>query len=142
MHPDITLARNLAALAQVELARVTAKIQMECKHTNCAEADYIPSDYGNSTPPLGICLDCGITEKGWSVYYVLNGLGHPYSQIPRIERSRLRRICGGLYIDDGKQTQLARREESLCTLVAAWLKEQEDYYVKAVSEHACSGSAR
>ena len=130
MHPDITLARNLAALAKVELARTTAKTQMECEHTNCAEADYIPSDYGNSTPPLGICLDCGMTERGWSLYYVLNGLGRPYSQIPRIDRSKLHQLRGGLYLDDEKKTQLARREASVCTLVAAWLQEQEDYYAK------------
>lgn len=121
MNPRILAAREVVARANLEHARAVAEAQMVCKHTNCAEADYVPSNYFNATPPLGICLDCGMTEQGWAYYYGLHGLRGKYNGVSRIDRNELYRMRAGLYLDDEKKTKLARREESLCTLIAAWV---------------------
>jgi hypothetical protein len=51
--------------AEKMLKKVIESVQDDCKHENIAECDYHPSEYGYSSLPLRVCLDCGVSEEGW-----------------------------------------------------------------------------
>lgn len=58
-------------------------LQDKCSHKNIAEAGYIPSSYWRkATPPIRICLDCGLTEDGWGCGYKILRTENP-SKIDR-----------------------------------------------------------
>jgi hypothetical protein len=124
MNERIVAALERVRQTHVEHVRVIAEVQLACTHTRCAEADYIPFEYGNSIRPIGVCLDCGMTEDGWAVYYGLTGLHGVYTDMPRIDRDKLYKMRVGLHLNEELKTQLLRREVSLCTLIADWLKTQ------------------
>ncbi len=51
--------------AQVALEDTINSVQSGCSHDNIAECDYEPSEFFNASPPMRVCLDCGISEEGW-----------------------------------------------------------------------------
>jgi len=71
MDRRILSAKQVCAEAKKELNSVVLEVQTNCQHMNVGECDYLHSDYGSSFPPLRLCLDCGVTEEGWGIGYVV-----------------------------------------------------------------------
>jgi hypothetical protein len=69
------ISRKIAELDEklilMGLARNKAlrTMRLRCRHLHLAEEAYRPSDFGKSTPPYRICMDCGAIEEGWHCGY-------------------------------------------------------------------------
>ena len=93
------------ALWEVKLKKAfldaTVAIQQSgCPHSDIAECDSLHSDYFYSSPPLRICLDCGITEECWGCGFRTLYIGDKYSFQPRrISRDQLYALRIGKFIE-------------------------------------------
>jgi hypothetical protein len=98
------------------LVQRTKTHQAGCEHERVAECDYEPSNYGNSLPPLRICLRCRMTETGWgsgfNVLRATKGVG-----VVKIDRDQLYRERRGLAIRDDHKGPLIRREVTVAQLI-------------------------
>lgn len=66
-NEKINKALGVLAAVKQEVADTIKQEQESCQHTNIAECPYESSThYSHGQPPIRICLDCGVTEIGWS----------------------------------------------------------------------------
>lgn len=68
-NDDINNYLERVKQSEKELELCVLSIQTDCKHKDIAECDYSCADYRDTSPPIRICLDCGITEEGWGCGY-------------------------------------------------------------------------
>jgi hypothetical protein len=91
MDKDIVGALKTLAEAQFALEAVVANVQADCKHAHVGECD--------GAPPMRICLDCGVTEKGWGIGFVV--LTPP--RVFKMDRDEVYRVrIGKCYDEDAK----------------------------------------
>jgi hypothetical protein len=111
MNKAILAKQKRATVAQMALTATVRQVQKKCKHTQQAECDYLPSEFGNSHPPARICLDCGLVEEGWGCGYKV--LTNDPEFVGTISRDKLYQQRFGVIIDSELKGPLIRRE---CTL--------------------------
>jgi hypothetical protein len=109
-NKTLTKMREKIAKKQQELAAAVADEQCVCKHEHVAEADYVSSPYGRGMPPMRVCLDCGLSEDGWS-FYVLT------AKPTRMDRSEVYRNRLGFMLHGHHQGPLLRKEVTVAQLV-------------------------
>lgn len=105
-----------AAKANEEFILAVRAEQQTCAHETLAECQYQPSRVvdGYASPPMRVCLDCGIAEEGWGPgYVVLRG------EARTISRDELYRLRQGITISDDEKGPLLRREVTVAQMVAA-----------------------
>jgi hypothetical protein len=111
MNKSILAKQKKAIVAQMALTATVRAVQKKCKHNQQAECDYVPCEFGNSSPPIRICLDCGLTEEGWGCGYKVLKNQDPF--VGRIGRDKLYQLRFGVMIDSELKGPLIRGESSL-----------------------------
>lgn len=121
MTPKLERLLDAVTTAQRELAIEVAHRQKLCKHTKLAECDYLPSKGYGGTPPMRVCLACGISEEGWgSGFYLLR----PRMTPAVISRDQLYRLRLGVALFDHHRGPLLRKETTVREMIDSWLKDQ------------------
>ena len=99
MNREIKRALAKVSQARKALSTVVEDVQSKCQHKHVAECEYQPSQYGNAFVPVRICLDCGVTEDGWGIGFVVL---RP-KRVVKIDRDELYALrIGKHYDEEGK----------------------------------------
>ncbi len=115
MNKRILSKQKKLAKVNMELTATVRMVQKECKHTQQAECDYVPCDWGDSEPPARICLECGMVEEGWGCGYKV--LKNSDLLVGKIERKALFRQRCGVIIDAELKGPLIRGECSVHDII-------------------------
>lgn len=118
MTPSIEAAKAAMKQTEKQYYRAVAMQQRRCTHRHVAEAPYQHSDYGNSFPPMRICLVCGMVEDGWCCGYIV--LKNDAERA--ISREDLYTLRTGLHVTADHKGPLLRREVTVPELVSDWYK--------------------
>ena len=123
MNRSILKAKDRATAQQIRYVKTVARVQAKCKHEHLAECEYKPLNYLDPLPPMRICLDCGMTEEGWGVGYVVLKEDAPVA----ILREDLYRLRHGFVLrQDGEDHgDLLRGTTTVGELLSKWVREQE-----------------
>lgn len=96
--------------AKQEFEDIVQQEQIKCSHDYIAELDC------GSSPPMRVCLSCGITEDGWGCGFILlknkTELG-----VPSIKRDAFFELRQGYYLRESLKGPLLRREVTIADLI-------------------------
>lgn len=119
MNAKILAKQKRLATVTNQYVTVVRSVQKSCKHKQLAECDHQSFhqsfEFGDSLPPIRICLDCGLTEQGWGCGYKV--LVAPDERIGHIEREKIYGLRVGVFITNEKKGQLLRREITIDALI-------------------------
>jgi hypothetical protein len=115
MNKRIAAKQKRLAVAEMAFIATVRDVQKKCKHKFLAECDYRPSDYGSASPPIRICLDCGLTEEGWGCGFIV--LKRDEEFVGKISRDKLYSLRKGVIIDSELKGPLLRKECSLAMVI-------------------------
>jgi hypothetical protein len=109
------LEKRLSLLERdmVTFKALVLREQQTCEHTNLEECAYKPDRYGGASPPMRVCCDCGMTERGWGPGYVVLRGGARMT-----DRDQLYAKHYGFSLQDHHKGPLLRGETTLAQLVA------------------------
>ena len=108
MNAKILAKQKRLATVTSQYVSVVRTVQKSCRHKQLAECEYKSFVFGDSLPPIRLCLDCGLTEQGWGCGYKV--LVAPDELIGRIDREKIYALRTGVFITDEKKGPLLRRE--------------------------------
>lgn len=115
---EIEDANNAVTCAERMRITVVAKVQETCAHPEIREA---PAACG--LEPMRVCLNCGITESGYSFLVLTkpesNGL--PWAPAP-IGRRDMYAVRKGVTISGKDHGRLLRLEATVVDLIQEWRK--------------------
>ena len=115
MNKHILSKLRKRTIAEMELTATVRRVQKQCQHTQQAECDYLPSEFGDSHPPARICLNCGLVEEGWGCGYTV--LKNNPETVGHISRDRLYTLRCGAIIDAELKGPLLRGQCSLYDII-------------------------
>lgn len=95
--------------------RAVKTLQKRCAHVVVAECPYAPKGYSCSAlPEARVCLNCGLSEEGWGVGFVVLKKVKRTCSRPEYYMAR-----AGLHLDEGSKLALLRKEVTLTELIEA-----------------------
>jgi len=100
----INTALDSYTAAKLNLQHTVKGVQTNCTHIHLAEWE--------TSPPIRICLHCGLTEEGWGCGYIVlknkTELG-----VPSIDEENFSLLRQGCFVKESDKGPLLRKETTL-----------------------------
>lgn len=106
---EINIALDSYNRAKEDLQCTVIDVQTHCNHDHIAE-------WNTLSPPLRICLHCGLTEEGWGCGFTVL-INKTELGVPSIDREKFLELRQGAFIREENKGPLIRMEITLNELL-------------------------